>query len=98
MSPGKEKFKVLPASKKIKILQKEAKQLFTGPYDCPSCTKTLLQIVISKNNEVHATCTCGIDEKLTYAPVFQGVDYYSKFMDEWKREHGGGQVRRRRWY
>jgi transcription elongation factor Elf1 len=88
MPPRKEKFKALPASNKIRILQKEAKQLITGPYDCPNCGKTLLQIVISSmNNEVHATCTCGIDEKLTYAPVFQGIDYHSKFLDKWKREH-----------
>jgi transcription elongation factor Elf1 len=88
MSPGNGKFKVLPASKKIKVFQKEAKQLINGPYDCPSCGKTLLQIVIAnKSNEVHATCTCGIDEQLIYAPVFQGIDYHSKFLDKWKREH-----------
>ena len=97
MPPRKEKFKVLPVNGKIKILQKEVKQLITGPFDCPNCTKTVLQIVISsKTKEVHATCTaCGTDEKLTYAPVFQGVDYYSKFLDKWKKEHGGY---RRRWY
>ena len=88
MSPKKEAFRVLPSSQKIKIFQREAKQLINGPYDCPKCGKTLLQIVIStKKDEVHAVCVCGIDEHLTYAPVFQGVDYYSKFLDKWKREN-----------
>jgi transcription elongation factor Elf1 len=88
MSPGNAKFRVLPPSQKIKIFQRESKQLINGPYDCPKCGKTLLQIVIStKNNEVHAICVCGIDEQLTYAPVFQGIDYHSKFLDKWKREN-----------
>jgi hypothetical protein len=56
MPPRKGKFKVLPVNGKIKILQKEVKQLITGPYDCPNCTKTVLKIVISsKTKEIHAT-------------------------------------------
>ena len=35
----------------------------------------------ARKKEVCAICTCGLEEQLTYAPVFQAVDYYSKFMD-----------------
>jgi transcription elongation factor Elf1 len=71
---------------RIKILVKEAKQMVNGPYYCPQCKKELLQILADPNKkEVFAVCKCGIEEKMTYAPVFQPVDYYSKFMDLYKK-------------
>src|SRR4030066_2163364 len=86
MCPGKEKRKVPTNS--IKILVKEAKQMVTGPYYCPNCRKELLRILADvKKKEVFAICTCGLEQQLTYAPVFQPVDYYSKFMDMYKRRN-----------
>ncbi len=71
---------------KIKILVKEAKQMVNGPYWCPKCRKELMQILADKNNrEVLAICKCGVEQKLTYAPIFQPIDYYSKFMDMWRK-------------
>jgi transcription elongation factor Elf1 len=85
MSPRNEAYRI-PHSH-IRMFQKEAKKMVNGPYYCPKCGKTQLQIMIaSKNKEVHAICVCGIDEQLTYAPVFQGVDYYSKFLENYKKK------------
>jgi transcription elongation factor Elf1 len=47
----------------------------------------LLQILAdAKKKEVFAICTCGLEQQLTFAPVFQPVDYYSKFMDLYKKK------------
>jgi transcription elongation factor Elf1 len=71
---------------RIKILVKDAKQLVNGPYMCPQCKKEILKILADPNKkEVYAFCPCGVEEKLPYAPVFQPIDYYSKFMDIYKR-------------
>jgi len=71
---------------RIKILVKDAKQMVNGPYYCPQCKKELMQVLAEPNKkEVYVVCKCGIEEKLPYAPVFQPCDYYSKFMDIWKK-------------
>ncbi len=71
---------------RIKILVKEAKQMINGPYYCPKCKKEMLQILADVyRKEVLVICKCGLEEKLTYAPVFQPIDYYSKFMDVYKK-------------
>jgi len=70
----------------MKILVKEAKQMVNGPYYCPKCKKELLQTLTDVNKkEALVICTCGLEQKLPYAPVFQAIDYYSKFMDMWKK-------------
>ena len=85
MCPRSAAFKV-PHSH-IKLLVKDAKQLVNGPYYCPKCRKELLQILAdARKKEVYAICTCGLEEQLTYAPVFQAVDYYSRFMDLYKKK------------
>jgi transcription elongation factor Elf1 len=85
MCPRNAAFKV--PHNQIKILVKEAKQMVNGPYYCPKCRKELLQILAdTKKKEVFAICTCGLEQQLTYAPVFQCVDYYSKFMDMYKKK------------
>ncbi len=72
---------------RIKILVKEAKQMVEGPYYCPSCKKEILKIVLdSKGKEVLAVCTCGVEEKMVFAPIFQPIDYYNKFMDLYKKK------------
>ena len=60
--------------------------MVNGPYYCPQCKKELMQILADSNKkEVYVVCTCGLEEKLSYAPVFQPIDYYSKFMDIYKK-------------
>jgi transcription elongation factor Elf1 len=60
--------------------------MVNGPYYCPQCKKELLQILADPHQkEVYAICKCGLEEKMTYAPVFQPIDYYSKFMDLYKK-------------
>jgi transcription elongation factor Elf1 len=71
----------------IKILQKDATKMVNGPYYCPSCRKERLQILAEvKKKEVFAICACGLEQQLSYAPVFQPIDYYSKFMDMYKKK------------
>jgi len=84
MTPRSPAYKV--PHNRIKILVKEAKQMVNGPYYCPKCRKELLQILANvSNKEVLVVCTCGLEQKLNYAPVFQPIDYYSKFMDMYKK-------------
>ncbi len=88
MGLGKEGKKV-PGSR-MKILTKDAKQMVNGPYFCPKCHKELLQILMDpKNKKVWAACKCGLEWEVTYAPVFQPIDYYNKFRDSWKKQSYG---------
>ena len=85
---GKDAHKV-PGSR-MKILTKDAKQMVNGPYYCPKCRKELLQILANVHKkEVYAVCKCGLEWQLTYAPVFQPIDYYNKFRDAWKKQSYG---------
>jgi transcription elongation factor Elf1 len=85
LAPKGDSYKV--PHNKIKILVKDAKQMVNGPYYCPKCRKELLKILASKDKkEVYAVCTCGIEQQLTYAPVFQSIDYYNKFVDMVKKK------------
>jgi len=88
MSLGKEARKV--PNSRIKILTKDAKQMVNGPYYCPKCRKELLQILANVHKkQVYAICKCGLEWQLTYAPVFQPIDYYNKFRDAWKKQSYG---------
>jgi transcription elongation factor Elf1 len=42
--------------------------------------------VDKKNNMVNAVCSCGLERQLNYVPAFEGTDYYSKFVDEFKKQ------------
>jgi transcription elongation factor Elf1 len=87
--PKKALHKVSSVSK-MKILTKDAKQMVNGPYYCPKCRKEVLQMFVdSRNKKAYAVCKCGLEWELTYAPVFQGVDYYNKFRDAWKKQSYG---------
>jgi transcription elongation factor Elf1 len=88
MSSQKKMSKV--PSSRIKVLTKDAKQMVNGPYYCPKCRKELMQIMADlKNKQVYARCKCGVDQQLTFAPVFQPIDYYNKFRDIWKKQSYG---------
>jgi transcription elongation factor Elf1 len=71
----------------VRIFQREAKKLANGPYDCPRCgKKQLLVLIDNKNKQAALHCpSCTLEQILKYAPVFQGIDYYSKFIDEYKK-------------
>jgi transcription elongation factor Elf1 len=74
----------------IKVLTKDAKQMVNGPYYCPKCRKEFLQILGTVDKkEIYAVCKCGVNQQLTYAPVFQPIDYYNKFRDIWKKQTYG---------
>jgi transcription elongation factor Elf1 len=45
-----------------------------------------LRIEVDKmNKEVIAMCSCGLERQMDYVPAFEGVDYYNKFVDEFKK-------------
>lgn len=88
MSKDKDMHKV--PSSRMKILTRDAKQMVNGPYYCPKCRKEMLQIYADiKNKQAFAVCKCGLEWQLTYAPVFQPIDYYNKFRDAWKKQSYG---------
>jgi transcription elongation factor Elf1 len=88
MASEKDMQKVPPS--RMKILTKDAKQMVNGPYYCPKCRRETLQILVGiKNKEACATCKCGLEWQLIYAPVFQSIDYYNKFRDLWKKQSYG---------
>lgn len=62
--------------------------MVNGPYLCPLCGKTKVDVVIdSKKKDAIAICRgCRVEQSLTYAPVFQPVDYYNKFIDNLKKK------------
>ncbi|MCL5876987.1 MAG: hypothetical protein M1540_04155 [Candidatus Bathyarchaeota archaeon] len=88
MSSDKDLHKI--SASRMKILTKDAKQMVNGPYYCPKCRKEVLQMYVdTKNKKAYAVCKCGLEWELVYAPVFQGVDYYNKFRDAWKKQSYG---------
>lgn len=88
VEPKKDLHKV--AGSRMKILTKDAKQMVNGPYYCPKCRKELLRIYAdTKNKKAYAVCKCELEWELTYAPVFQPIDYYNKFRDAWKKQSYG---------
>jgi transcription elongation factor Elf1 len=46
-----------------------------------------LRIEVDKENkQVVAVCTCGLKHQLKYIPAFEGVDYYNRFADDYKKQ------------
>ena len=44
---------------------------------------------MSSGKDRHKIPGSGLEWQLTYAPVFQPVDYYNKFRDLWKKQSYG---------
>jgi transcription elongation factor Elf1 len=85
MSPRKERYAV--PRNQVRTFRRETKKMVNGPYYCPKCGKNKLQITVEKDKEVIAACLeCGIKQNLTFAPVFEPVDYYNKFCDKLKKQ------------
>ena len=86
MSPRKERYAVPRDA--VRTFRREAKKMVNGPYYCPKCGKDKLQITVdTKKKEVTAVCLeCKLDESLSFAPVFEPVDYYNKFVDKLKKQ------------
>lgn len=88
--PAKKTLTKVSSVSKMRILTKDAKQMVNGPYYCPKCRKELLQMFVdARNKKAYAVCKCGLEWELSYAPIFQGVDYYNKFRDAWKKQSYG---------
>jgi len=68
-------------------IREKRRNLLYGSYFCPKCKMNKLRIQVDKKEkEVFAFCPCGIKHQLIFVPVFEAVDYYNKFMDEWNRK------------
>ena len=68
-------------------IKSKRKRLLHGPHFCPKCGLEKLRIEVDqKNKQATAICGCGLEQQLNYVPAFEGVDYYSKFVDESKKQ------------
>ena len=68
-------------------IKSKCKRLLHGPHFCPKCGLEKLRIEVDqKNKQATAICSCGLEQQLNYVPAFEGVDYYSKFVDEFKKQ------------
>jgi transcription elongation factor Elf1 len=68
-------------------IKSKRKKLLYGPHFCPKCGLEKLRIEVDKKNkQVTAACSCGLECQMNYVPAFEGVDYYNKFADEFKKK------------
>ena len=68
-------------------IRNKRKKLLCGPHFCPKCGLEKLRIEMDKENkQVVAVCTCGLKHQLKYIPAFEGVDYYNRFADDYKKQ------------
>ncbi|MCJ7423582.1 hypothetical protein MUP01_04850 [Candidatus Bathyarchaeota archaeon] len=68
-------------------IRSKRKKLLYGQHFCPKCGLEKLRIEVDKKNkQVAVVCSCGLESQLNYVPAFEGVDYYSKFVDEFKKQ------------
>ncbi|MBW2995171.1 hypothetical protein KY312_02375 [Candidatus Woesearchaeota archaeon] len=80
MSPRNERYQTPPHI--AQGIRSRRKHLLNGPFSCPSCGKDKLMIQVDrKNKKSRVFCVCGIDKEVRFAPIFEAVDYYSKFVD-----------------
>lgn len=84
MSPRKERYQTPPHI--AQAIRDKRKKLLCGTYYCPKCGKDKLRVEVDKERkEVFVVCTCGENRQLSYVPAFELVDYYSKFLDHFKK-------------
>ncbi len=68
-------------------IRSKRKKLLYGPHFCPKCGLEKLRIEVDKKNkQVAVVCICGLESQLDYIPAFEGVDYYNKFADGFKKQ------------
>jgi hypothetical protein len=68
-------------------IRSKRKKMLYGPHSCPKCGLEKLRIEVDrKNKQVMAVCSCGLECQLNYVPAFEGVDYYNRFADEFKKQ------------
>lgn len=84
MSPRKERYQTPEYI--AQAIRDKRKKLLHGSYYCPKCGKDKLRIEVDKKKkEVIVVCSCGIEHRLNYVPAFELVDYYNKFVDQFKK-------------
>jgi transcription elongation factor Elf1 len=86
VSPRNEPYKV--PRNTVRMYRRETRKMVNGPYYCPKCSKNKMQIMVDpKKKEVTAVCMeCGVKQNLPFAPVFEPIDYYNKFVDQLKKQ------------
>jgi transcription elongation factor Elf1 len=68
-------------------IRSKRKKLLYGPHSCPKCGMEKLRIEVDKKNkQVIVVCGCGLERQLNYVPAFEGVDYYNRFADNFKKQ------------
>ncbi len=84
MSPRNERYQV--PKHIVQGIRDKRKALLHGPFACPNCGREKLMIKLEKGRNVAgAVCVCGVEQELKFVPVYEAVDYYSKFMDSFRR-------------
>jgi len=84
MSPRKERYKTPEYI--AQAIRAKRRKLLHGSYYCPKCGKDQLMIQIDKKEKnVVAVCSCGIEHSLNYVHAYEAVDYYNKFIDQFKK-------------
>jgi len=84
MSPRKERYQTPEYI--AEAIRDKRRKLLHGSYYCPKCGKDKLMIQIDKKaKQVHAVCSCGIEQSLNFVPAYEAVDYYNKFIDQCKK-------------
>lgn len=85
MSPRKERYNVPEYI--AQAIRNKRRKLLCGIYYCPKCGKDKLRIEVDRERkEVVAICSCGVEHQLNYVPAFESVDYYNRFIDQFKKE------------
>jgi transcription elongation factor Elf1 len=68
-------------------IRSKRKKLLYGPHSCPKCGMEKLRIEVDKKNkQVIVVCSCGLERQLNYVPAFEGIDYYNRFADNFKKQ------------
>jgi len=83
MSPRKAHYRTPPW--RVQRFRQRRNEMLFGPYTCPSCKTDKLRVKIDKKQkEVVILCECGLEQPLKYHPLYEPVDYYSNFLDEYQ--------------
>ena len=85
MSPRKEQYRI--PKWQVQQFQARRDKMLYGPYSCPKCKQVKLKVNIDKQEKnVTLICSnCGLEQSSKYVSLFEPVDYYNKFLDDFSQ-------------
>ena len=82
MSPRKDHHRIPPW--RVQRFRKRRDKMLFGPYSCPRCKTDKLRISIdAEHKKVAVTCECGLEQPVKYVSIYEPVDYYNRFLDQY---------------